>query len=504
MPGNPDQIQRIVIAGGGSAGWMSAAALSSTLNQKCEIVLIESEQIGTVGVGEATIPPIRTFNQTLRIDEQEFVRQTQASFKLGIEFVDWGAVGERYFHPFGPHGRTFDISNVHQHWLRAKRSGDPSRFDEHSMAWALARNNRFAPPSGDRRHVLSTYDYAFHFDAGLYAKFLRKHSEQRGVLRVEGKISEVSLHPETGFVSALILESGERFEADLYIDCTGFRGVLIEGALEAGFEDWTKWLPCNRAAAVGCESTAPLLPYTKATAHQAGWQWRIPLQHRTGNGLVYCSKYMDQDTALDRLTNNLEGEMITEPKFIRFKTGAREKQWEKNCVALGLSGGFMEPLESTSIHLIQRSVLRFLRMVPSDEISLADVKEYNEQTFEDMDKIRDFLIMHYCVTDRRDSEFWRYVANMDIPRSVQQKIDLFSETARVFRKNEELFAENSWIQCMMGQGITPKSHHPIADKMTDEELKYFLEKIKNNISRTVSMLPSHGEYVKRYCGTVEV
>ena len=477
---------------------MAAAMISKIMGQQIELILVESDAIGTVGVGEATIPPLLKFNRFLGVNEAEFMRETQATFKLGISFENWKDVGEDYFHSFGHTGKDHWTSGFQHFWLGGRARGLATKFEDYCLEVVAGLEGKFAqlPDNG--------LNYAYHLDSSRYAKFLRRIAEENGTIRKEGKIEDVTIDGESGCIRSLTLESGETLNADFFFDCTGFRSVLMGKALNVGYDDWSNYLPCDSAIAVQTKSVGTPKPYTRAIAHEAGWQWRIPLQHRTGNGLVYCSKYMDQDTALDRLTNNLEGEMITEPKFIRFKTGAREKQWEKNCVALGLSGGFMEPLESTSIHLIQRSVLRFLRMVPSDEISLADVKEYNEQTFEDMDKIRDFLIMHYCVTDRRDSEFWRYVANMDIPRSVQQKIDLFSETARVFRKNEELFAENSWIQCMMGQGITPKSHHPIADKMTDEELKYFLEKIKNNISRTVSMLPSHGEYVKRYCGTVEV
>ena len=469
------KIHKYIIAGGGTAGWMAAAMISKIMGQQIELILVESDAIGTVGVGEATIPPLLKFNRFLGVNEAEFMRETQATFKLGISFENWKDVGEDYFHSFGHTGKDHWTSGFQHFWLGGRARGLATKFEDYCLEVVAGLEGKFAqlPDNG--------LNYAYHLDSSRYAKFLRRIAEENGTIRKEGKIEDVTIDGESGCIRSLTLESGETLNADFFFDCTGFRSVLMGKALNVGYDDWSNYLPCDSAIAVQTKSVGTPKPYTRAIAHEAGWQWRIPLQHRTGNGLVYCSKYMDQDTALDRLTNNLEGEMITEPKFIRFKTGAREKQWEKNCVALGLSGGFMEPLESTSIHLIQRSVLRFLRMVPSDEISLADVKEYNEQTFEDMDKIRDFLIMHYCVTDRRDSEFWRYVANMDIPRSVQQKIDLFSETARVFRKNEELFAENSWIQCMMGQGITPKSHHPIADKMTDEELKYFLEKIKNNI-----------------------
>lgn len=492
------KIHKYIIAGGGTAGWMAAAMISKIMGKQIDLTVVESDAIGTVGVGEATIPPLLKFNRFLGVNEAEFMRETQATFKLGISFENWKNVGEDYFHSFGHTGKDHWTSGFQHFWLGGRARGLATEFEDYCLEVVAGLDGKFAqlPDNG--------LNYAYHLDSSRYAKFLRKIAEENGTIRKEGKIEDVTLDSGSGYIRSLVLESGETLDADFFFDCTGFRSILMGKALDVGYDDWSNYLPCDSAIAVQTKSVGTPKPYTRAIAHDAGWQWRIPLQHRTGNGLVYCSKYMDQDTALDRLTNNLEGEMITDPKFIRFTTGARERQWEKNCVTLGLSGGFMEPLESTSIHLIQRSILRFLRMVPSDEISMADVKEFNEQTFEDMDKIRDFLIMHYCVTDRRDTEFWRYVSNMQIPDSVQQKIDLFSDTARVFRKNEELFAENSWIQCMMGQGIIPKSYHPIADKMTDEELKYFLGTIKNNISRTVSTLPIHGEYVKRYCGTQEV
>lgn len=503
MSGNPDQIRRIVIAGGGSAGWMSAAALSSTLNQNCEIVLIESEQIGTVGVGEATIPPIRTFNQTLGIDERDFIRETQASFKLGIEFVNWGAEGERYFHPFGPHGRTFDMSNVHQHWLRAKRSGDPSRFDDHSMAWAMARNNRFAPPTGDRRHVLSTYDYAFHFDAGLYAKFLRKHSEQRGVRRVEGKISDVSLDPETGFVSALILESGERFEADLYIDCTGFRGILIEGALEAGFEDWTHWLPCNRAVTVGSERLQELPPFTRSTAKQAGWQWRIPLQHRTGNGHVYSSEFTDESAATETLLAGIETPLRGEPRHLRFTTGRRKTFWSKNVVAIGLSSGFMEPLESTSLHLIQAGISKLLALFPDRRFDPMVIDEYNRISVTEFERIRDFLILHYKLNQRTDGEFWSYCANMDIPDSLAFKIEHFRRFGRHITREMDLFGEDSWLAVHIGQNNIPERVDPIAD-LRDVDGREWLSKLRAAMTAAATQQPEHKTFIDQNCKAVPV
>ena len=495
---NTRKIRRYVVAGGGTAGWMAASILAKTMGQEIELTLIESDAIGTVGVGEATIPPLLSFNRILGVNEAEFMRETGATFKLGINFENWKDIGEDYFHSFGHTGKDHWTSGFQHFWLGGKKRGLASPFEDYCLEVVAGLDEKFAQLPD------SSLNYAYHLDSGRYAKFLRKIAEDNGATRKEGKIENVVLNKENGHIHSLKLASGEVIEADFFFDCTGFRSILMGQALHVGYDDWSHFLPCDAAIAVQTKSVGPPKPYTRAIAHDAGWQWRIPLQHRTGNGLIYCSRYLDKDAALDRLMSNIEGDTLTEPNFIRFQTGARRKQWEKNCVSLGLSSGFMEPLESTSIHLIQRSVMRFTRMMPSHEISQADIDEFNDQTFMDMDKIRDFLIMHYCVTDRRDSEFWRYCANMDIPDSVQQKIDLFRDSARVFRKNEELFAENSWIQCMMGQGILPKSYHPIADKMTDEELTYFLGQIKEKITKTVSTLPPHADYVRQYCGSKDM
>ncbi|NNE58316.1 MAG: tryptophan 7-halogenase [Hellea sp.] len=494
---NNRPIKRYVIAGGGTAGWMAAAMLAKIMGEEIDLTLIESDAIGTIGVGEATIPPLLRFNRFLGVNEAEFMRETRATFKLGINFENWKNIGEDYFHSFGSAGKDHWTSGFQHFWLSGQKRGIASGYEDYCLEVVSAFQNKFAqlPDNG--------LNYAYHLDSSAYAKFLRKIAEENGAVRKEGLIEDVKLRNDSGHITSLKLNSGETIEGDFFFDCTGFRSILMGKALDIGYDDWSDLLPCDSAIAVQTKSVIPAPPYTRAIAHDAGWQWRIPLQHRTGNGLIYCSQYLDKDAALQRFLGNIEGEMITEPNFIRFKTGARQKQWEKNCVTLGLSSGFMEPLESTSIHLIQRSVMRFIRMMPTAEICLNDVAEFNEQTFEDMDKIRDFLIMHYYVTDRRDSEFWKYCASMDVPEAVRQKIDLFTETARVFRKNDELFAENSWIQCMMGQGITPKSYHPIADKMTDKELEYFLGQIKKSIAQTASKLPPHEDYVNRYCGMQE-
>ena len=451
-------MRRIVIAGGGTAGWMAAAAIGRTLGATAEVTLVESDAIGTIGVGESTIPPLITFNRLLGIDEAGFMRATQATFKLGILFDNWRAEGDRYFHSFGPTGTDHWSAGFQHFWLDGLQRGHNHPYDDYGLELKAALAGKFAHLPDERMN------YAYQLDSGLYAKFLRQMAEGDGVKRMEGKIASVDLDGTSGNIASLTLESGERIEGDLFLDCTGFRALLIGDALGVGFDDWSHWLPCDSAIAIQTRSPGPALPYTRAMAHAAGWQWRIPLQHRTGNGLVYAAAHLERDAALEQLLGNVEGETLTPPNFLRFMTGARRLQWHKNCVAIGLSGGFMEPLESTSIHLIQRAVLRFLRMLPMGEVSERDVAEFNDQQLTDMVQIRDFLILHYKATERGDSEFWRYCRDMPVPDSLEQKIELFRETGRVFRKNEELFTENSWVQVMMGQGIMPRSLSPDRDQ----------------------------------------
>ena len=486
--------RRIVVAGGGTAGWMAAAAISRTLGKVVDVTLVESDAIGTIGVGESTIPPLVTYNRLLGINEAEFMRATNATFKLGIMFDDWKDVGESYFHSFGLTGKDHWSAGFQHFWLHGLTKGHDQSYDDYCLELVAAREGKFAHLPDDRMN------YAYQLDSTLYAKFLRKMAEADGTKRVEGKIANVEVDGESGNIATLVLESGTRIDGDLFLDCTGFRALLIGQTLGVGHEDWTHWLPCDSAIAVQTESVGPAVPFTRAMAHDSGWQWRIPLQHRVGNGIVYCSRYLDKEAALDRLLGNIEGKVLTDPNVLRFGAGARLKQWHRNCIAVGLSGGFMEPLESTSIHLIQRAVLRIIRMLPAGEISERDVTEFNDQQMQDMLQIRDFLILHYKATNRRDSEFWRYCASMPIPELLEQKIELFRQTGRVFRKNEELFVENSWVQVMMGQGITPRSYHPIAEKLSDEELTRLLGTIRDMVAGTVKSLPEHAAYVSQYCG----
>lgn len=487
------RIRKVVIAGGGTAGWMAAAVLTKTLGKVLDITLVESDEIGTVGVGEATIPPLIIFNTLLDIKEQEFMAAVQATFKLGISFENWRDVGEDYIHSFGTTGKDHWSAGFQHFWLKARELGIAEQFGDYCLELRAAQENRFAhlPKNG--------LNYAFHIDATLFAKFLRKFSENLGIKRIEGKIVAVNTHGETGHIESLSMNGGEDVAGDLFLDCTGFRGMLIEQTMHTGYEDWSHWLPCDSAVAVQTESIGEAIPYTRSIARESGWQWRIPLQHRVGNGMVYCSRYISDDDARASLLENIEGDMLTDPRIIKFRPGMRLKNWNKNCVAVGLASGFIEPLESTSIHLIQRSMIRLMQMFPMSGIKQADIDEFNQQTRTDIESIRDFIILHYCVTDRKDSPFWRYCSNMEIPDSLAHRIKLFRDTGRVFKVPNELFAENSWIQVMLGQGAVPAQYHPVVDVMSEEELGRFLQNIKAGVDSTVAKLPGHQSYVEQYC-----
>ena len=487
------RINKVVIAGGGTAGWMVAALLSKTMGKVLDIKLVESDEIGTVGVGEATIPTLVRYHQLLDVNEQEFMAAVQATFKLGISFENWRDVNEDYIHSFGDTGHDHWTAGFQHFWLKGHQRGVAGDYGDYCLELRAAQENKFAHLSG------SVINYAFHIDATLYAKFLRKFSEKFGVKRIEGKIVDVKTQSESGFIESLILDSGKEIAGDLFIDCTGFRGLLIEQIMHTGYEDWLHWLPCDSAVAVQTKSVDEPIPYTRSIARDAGWQWRIPLQHRVGNGMVYCSRYVNDDDARETLLANIEGDLLTDPRLIKFRPGTRLKHWHKNCVAIGLSSGFIEPLESTSIHLIQRGIVRLMQTFPLTGIKQSDIDEFNRQTKTDLEHIRDFIVLHYHVTNRQDTPFWRHCRNMEIPGSLQHRIDLFSETGRVFREPNELFAENSWIQVMLGQGITPEQYHPVVDVMGDDELKRFLQDIKSKVDNTLAQMPKHEVYVDQYC-----
>jgi len=495
------RIREVLIVGGGSAGWMTAAMLAHALQQDCRITLIESEEIGTVGVGEATIPPIRLFNQTLGIDEREFMARTKGSFKLGIEFVGWGAEDSRYFHPFGPFGKDFDLVPLHQYWLKARAQGDPTPLDDYAMAWHIAKAGRFAHPSPDPRSVLSTFDYAYHFDAGLYAQFLRSYAEARGVTRIEGKIGDVALNGETGFVESVTLEDGRSVSAELFIDCSGFRGLLIEGALQTGYDDWSHWLPCDRAVAMPCDHPAGdrnPTPYTRSTAREAGWQWRIPLQHRVGNGYVFCSSFLDETRAGDLLASRLDGKALADPRGLRFTAGRRKLHWNRNVIAVGLASGFLEPLESTSIHLIQANISKILALFPDRDFDPATRDEFNRVAHGEMERIRDFIILHYKLTQRQDSELWRYVSAMAIPDTLQLKIDHFRRHGRLTARELDLFALPSWLAVHIGQNNIPTGHDPMLD-YRGLDARDWLAKLRGAMAAEAARMPSHGEVLARHC-----
>ena len=486
------KIRNVVVVGGGTAGWTAAASIARLIGANLNVVLVESDAIGTVGVGEATIPPFRTLHRLLKIDEADFLSRVQGTFKLAICFENWRAIGHDYIHAFGTTGQGCWAAGFQHFWLKARQLGIAEDYARYSPELMAARANRFGLLQEDG------LSYAYHIDATAYAGYLRQLAEQDGVTRVEGRIVEVR-QTAAGDVSEVVLDSGQAVMGDLFIDCSGFASLLLERALGTEFEDWTHWLPCDRAIAVQTTSAGELTPYTRAVARESGWQWRIPLQTRVGNGLVYCSGFMSDDEARDTLLANVKGDVITEPRVLRFRTGQRVKHWNRNCIGLGLAAGFLEPLESTSIHLIQRGVIRLLQMFPHGGIVESDRKEFNRQMDTEFRYIRDFIIMHYHVTERTDSEFWRRCRGMDIPDSLQHRLELFRDTGRVFETEADIFRENSWNQVMLGQGIEPRSYHPIVDMMAEGELRQFMQIQRQKVDSVLGRLPTHREFVNRYC-----
>ena len=495
-------IERIVIVGGGTAGWMAAAALSRLKGgNDLDIVLIESEEIGTVGVGEATIPPFVDFNRLLEVSEQEMLTATQGTFKLGIQFSNWGAKGDSYIHPFGNYGYEIDGLSFHHVWHRFREGGDQRPIQVFNLETMAAHFGKFARTADYARDDLPPMNYAYHIDATRYAKFLRGYAEDRGVMRREGRVSDVALDGETGFVASVQMDDGEVIGGDLFVDCSGFRGLLIEQALHTGYDDWSHYLPCNRAVALPCnrDDGGPPPPFTRATAHSAGWQWQVPLQHRNGNGHVYCSEYMEADEAHDILVANIAGKPTAEPNFLRFVTGRRKKFWNKNVVALGLAAGFMEPLESTSIHLINTGINKLIALVSLGGVTQAQEDAFNRLTGKEYERIRDFLILHYKATSRDDSEFWNYCRTMPVPDSLTEKMELFRLNGQIFREDDELFTETSWAAVMMGQGVAMQGHNPMADAIKQPALKSEFDEIEKSIRFLVQHMPSHQDYLAKYC-----
>lgn len=498
-----EPVTQVVIVGGGTAGWMAAAALSQLIAGGVSVTLVESEEIGTVGVGEATIPPLLDFNAMLGIDENEFIRQTQATFKLGIEFINWARPGDQYIHPFGVYGRDAHGVKFHQIWLRDRQlAGDPGQpgdIGDYCLSVVAARHGRFTRPAGNPGAVLSTLRYAFHFDAGLYARFLRAYAERRGVERIEGRIEAVAQDPGNGFITGVTLKDGRTIGGDFFVDCSGFRSMLLGGTLGVPYRSWKHWLPCDTAIAVPCAGTANPTPYTRATAGDSGWRWRIPLQHRIGNGHVFSAAHIEHERALEQLLAGLDGPPIAEPRTLRFEAGRRERLWEKNCVAIGLSGGFLEPLESTSIHLIQSGIFKLMGLFPDKGFDPREIDRYNAFLVEEYDRIRDFVILHYCATERGDSEFWNHCRTMGIPDSLAQRIELWTGKARIFREQNDLFTEDSWIAVLLGQRKFPQSHDPLVSMLEVEESGRFLASIRDVIEKTALAMPTHEQFIARHC-----
>ena len=488
------RVKKVVVAGGGTAGWLTAAALVQQFGSLLDITLVESEEIGTVGVGEATFPSIQSFHRLLDLNEQEFMRATKATFKLAISFENWGGLGDRYMHAFGTIGRSTWMGDFQHFWLAAQEDGFGGELGDYCFERQAAVAGKFATSESVK------VNYAYQFDAGLYAAYLRKLSEPKGVKRIEGKIKSVAQHPETGYVTALNLESGESITGDLFVDCSGFRGLLIEQTLKAGFEDYSPWLFTDRALAVQTPSGKEIPPYTRAIARDSGWQWRIPLQHRVGNGLVFSSRYQSEDEARATLLANLEGEPLFEPRLLKFKAGRRMKSWDKNVVSMGLAGGFIEPLESTSIHLIQIGVTRLMQLFPFSGITPSLIHRYNEQSKLEYERIRDFIILHYKVTERDDSPFWRDCRDMQIPDTLAQRIELFKESAMAYQATDEMFRVESWMQVMLGQRLRPRGYHHMGRMLGPERLRNALDTLRNSIAGAVAKMPTHREFLDSYCG----
>jgi tryptophan halogenase len=493
-------VRNVVILGGGTAGWMTAAALSRALNGKVALTVVESDEIGTVGVGEATIPPITLFNQMLDIDENEFIRETKATFKLGIEFVDWGTVGNRYMHAFGRLPTDIQLGSFEQVWQKMRQHGHTHDLASYSITQMAAYAGKIMRP--DTTHpLLANLGYAFHFDAGLYAQYLRRYSEQRGVKRIEGKVIDVTLGSINGDIASLMLESGTVIAGDFFVDCSGFRGRLIEEVLHTGYEDWTHWLPCDRAVFVPTAGVGAPLPYTRASAHSAGWQWRIPLQHRVGNGYVHSSQHVSEDEAIATLLRHVDGEPLAPPRMLRFVTGMRRQAWNRNCLAIGLSSGFLEPLESTSIHLIQSAIVRLLTFFPAREQSDEDIAEYNRLSRQEFELVRDFVVLHYHASHRSDSAFWEYCRTMPIPDSLSQRIKLYRNQGRISTESSEIFQERNWVQVMQGQGIHPAGYNPIIDVIDRQDIEDYFTDIRQSIQQLVAEMPTHSEFIRDQCST---
>lgn len=498
-----ENLKQLVIVGGGSAGWMTAAALSKLLKpDDVSLTLVESDEIGIIGVGEATIPDMLQFNLFLGIPEAELMRATQATFKLGIEFVDWSRKGERYFHPFGFHGIDIDGLDFHQYWLHCRANGHSYPLGDYCVTEVAAMKNKFAFPDTRTPSAPASYlRYAYHFDATLYAGFLRNYAEARGVKRIEGKVCEVLRSPDSGNITGVQLQNGQIISGDFFFDCSGFSSLLLDKSLKVPWVDWRHWLPCDRALAVACKHQGPLLPYTRSTAKSAGWQWRIPTQHRTGNGHIYCSEFMSEDEATSVLVEGLDGEIMGNPRLIKFATGHRQRFWEKNCVAIGLAAGFLEPLESTSIYLIRQGISRFIALFPDASLPSVMRDEYNRWMQKDFEQVRDLLIFHYFANQREEA-FWQQCRAMSIPESLRRRMALFAEGGRFLRFEGELFPNASWVAVMLGQGIHPRRVDPLVTSLSVAEIEQKLALLRRAMGDFAETLPEHQDLLDQYCASI--
>ena len=489
-------INKVVIAGGGTAGWMTAALMKKILGQQVQIELVESEDIGIVGVGEATIPPIQTFNQVLGIDEKEFLRETNGTIKLAIKFENWRIDGESYFHTFGAPGANLGFCNFQHYWLRAIREGHRASLWDYDLNYLCCLEESFNKVNS--QNPMFDMPYAYHFDSALYGRYLRKLAEQSGVVRTEGIIEHIQQDSENGYITGLQLKNGAQVQGDLFVDCTGIRALLLQKKLGVEYVDWSKWLPADSALAVQTERFEKTLPYTRSIAHKVGWQWRIPLTHRNGNGIVYSSRYTNDENAERILLSNLESEPVNDVRKVSFKTGRTVKQWDKNVIAVGLSSGFLEPLESTSIHLIQSAVVRLLKLFPQNGITQSVIDLYNQESEVEYETIRDFIVLHYHVNQKNDSDFWIDMRNMDIPDRLRNKIEVFSSVGNMFNDQHDIFRDASWLQVMLGQGIQPKDYHPAANVPTSEQLRETLNRVFEAKRQPLSKMLPHDEFLKRY------
>lgn len=489
---NDKLVNKVVIAGGGTAGWMAAATISATIGRRLEITLIESDAIPTVGVGEATVPSLMTVHQLLKVPEADFLKAVNGTYKLGIMFENWTRLNHKYFHSFGKSGMSCWAAGFHHFWVRAREQKMAKDYADYSLESLAAEKGRFAHAQDPN------LNYAYHLDSAKYGQFLRGIAEQHGVTRVEGKIENINLDKSSGHIQSIQLASGQVVEGDLFIDCTGFRSLLLGQALGVGYNDWSDMLPANAAYAVQTESHRPAVPYTRSIALDAGWRWQIPLQHRVGNGVVFSTNFKSEQSALDDLLKGIDGEPINEPRLIRFTTGQRKEFWHKNCVSVGLSSGFIEPLESTSIHLIQQAIIWLISLFPTDGIDQNLINRFNQQMTIETETIRDFIVLHYHLQERDDHEFWRYLREMKVSDRLQQILDLFHNNGTIIEEQDDLFAENSWVQVMMGQGLIPKQYHPIVDMMSDRDLNTFMRQQEHVIQQQLSKLPMHTQFIQHF------